>query len=86
MATEEDRAGSIKQLSGVLSILVSASRVDEKICDPVLAQYKQFLNTVLADHQQEFLDVDPSSGRLDELLCRHLSTDRKSVELWAVMK
>ena len=83
MASKKEDCQS--KLKRVLTVLVEANRVDERDCDDILHQYRNYLDEIQTADISVFSNFKPSESRIDTLLYQTMGNNGDYVKLWNVV-
>ena len=74
-------------MKNALDVFVEANRLKESLCDDILNQFRDFIDTV-AKSSTTFKSFDPSDEktRADELYYQHMAGDARYSKIWQVVK
>ncbi len=75
---------SCERMKAVLDSLIQVKRVDQRDCDDVLREFREFIDEYGCT--VEFKDFDPCTGRLDVLFNERMSKSKKFCKVWVVVK
>lgn len=81
-----NKDASSQKLTTVLQLLVESSRLDEKCCDDVLREFRQFFDRSLMESSESFQKFDPHSDHLDKFYHDVLANKAEFSHFWEVVR
>ncbi|XP_063229695.1 uncharacterized protein LOC134534921 [Bacillus rossius redtenbacheri] len=80
-----DSHSCYKKMKQILSIIVKAKQLQEKMCDEILLEYQELLRYA-HENKTAFSDFSPDVSRIDVFFRNYLGGEKKFVKLWPVIK